>query len=191
VIGPFTVSRRGISAPIGRDYNLLIQQLIHEILVVLDDPGDFPMFLSAATGLESERAAAIDPALDFLLPPMSADPQEAARLRALTEDTLRSQKSARLRTVCNQLNEVLVDGTNYLVLDEESTWNWLGALTDMRLALAGELGIHDDSDLIRVETIAQEKPEGTREQSAAAIYLLMTWWQESLLKSVHLQGEAS
>ena len=94
MIGPFTVSRRGISAPIGRDYNLLIQQLIHEILVVLDDPGDFPMFLSAATGLESERAAAIDPALDFLLPPMSADPQEAARLRALTEDTLRSQKLA-------------------------------------------------------------------------------------------------
>ena len=163
MIGPFTVSRRGISAPIGRDYNLLIQQLIHEILVVLD----------------------------FLLPPMSADPQEAARLRALTEDTLRSQKSARLRTVCNQLNEVLVDGTNYLVLDEESTWNWLGALIDMRLALAGELGIHDDSDLIRIETIAQEKPEGTREQSAAAIYLLVTWWQESLLKSVHLQGEAS
>mgnify|MGYP001736187229 FL=1 len=93
MIGPFTVSRRGISAPIGRDYNLLIQQLIHEILVVLDDPGDFPMFLSAATGLESERAAAIDPALDFLLPPMSTDPQEAARLRALTEDTLRSLKS--------------------------------------------------------------------------------------------------
>ena len=83
------------------------------------------MFLSAATGLESERAAAIDPALDFLLPPMSTDPQEAARLRALTEDTLRSQKSQRLRTVCNQLNDVLVDGTNYLVLDEESTWNWL------------------------------------------------------------------
>ena len=47
MIGPFTVSRRGISAPIGRDYNLLIQQLIHEILVVLDDPGDFPMFLSS------------------------------------------------------------------------------------------------------------------------------------------------
>lgn len=163
MIGPFTVSRRGISAPIGRDYNLLIQQLIHEILVVLDDPGDFPMFLSAATGLESERAAAIDPALDFLLPPMSTDPQEAARLRALTEDTLRSQKSQRLRTVCNQLNDVLVDGTNYLVLDEESTWNWLGALTDMRLALAGELGIHNDSDVIRIETIAQEKPEGTRE----------------------------
>lgn len=93
--------------------------------------------------------------------------------------------------MCNQLNDVLVEGTNYLVLDEESMWNWLGALTDMRFTLAGELGIHNDSDVIRIETIAQEKPEGTREQSAAVIYLLITWWQESLLKPVHLQGEAS
>ena len=141
MIGPFVLTAQGVCASIGRDYNLLIQQLIHEILVVLDDPGDFPMFLAAATGLENERAASVDPALEYLLPAMSLDSDEAARLRALTEDMLRAEKSERLRRICHELDSAISDGTHCVMLNEDEAWVWLAGFTDIRLALAGELRI--------------------------------------------------
>lgn len=193
MIGPFLPTKQGVSAPIGRDYNLLLQQLIHEILVVLDDPGDFPMFLAAATGLENERAASVDPALEHVLPAMSLDPDEAARLRALTEDTLRAEKSQRLRHICHELDSAISDGTHCVLLEEEDAWIWLAGFTDIRLALAGELRISSTDDLERIEELAAEEPHGlhgNREQSAAAIYLLVTWWQDSLLKALREMSDA-
>ena len=193
MIGPFALTAQGVCASIGRDYNLLIQQLIHEILVVLDDPGDFPMFLAAATGLENERAASVDPALEYLLPAMSLDSDEAARLRALTEDMLRAEKSERLRRICHELDSAISDGTHCVMLNEDEAWVWLAGFTDIRLALAGELRISSTDDLERVEELASEEPHGlhgNREQSAAAIYLLVTWWQDSLLKALREMSDS-
>ena len=71
---------------------LLLRQLATEVLVVLDDPGDFGVtssMLSALTETEQRRDAPRERTLQMLLPSMSEDGDDAARMRALTEDLLR------------------------------------------------------------------------------------------------------
>ena len=66
---------------------LLLRQLATEVLVVLDDPGDFGVtssMLSAFTETEQRREAPRERTLRMLLPSMSEDGDDAARMRALT-----------------------------------------------------------------------------------------------------------
>ena len=64
-------------------------------------------------------------------------------------------------------------------------WSWLGALNDIRLGLAGELDLSDQHDAQRIEELALSEPTGERSQTVAAIYMLITWWQDSLLEAVN------
>ena len=64
-------------------------------------------------------------------------------------------------------------------------WSWLGALNDIRLGLAGELDLSDQGDAQRIERLAMSEPTGERTQAVAAIYVLVTWWQDSLLDAVN------
>lgn len=185
MIGPFHREGGVFRARLEAPYSLLIVRLMREILVVLDEPGDLASFVSAATQIETEREAPEERALGLLLPAMSLDPEDASGLRALTEDFLRAEKSSRLRKVLTQIERSDDHGLGVVEIDEDGVWDWLGALNDVRLGLAGELGLETDEDVERIEELAGGEPDGTREESAAAIYALLTWWQDSLVAALN------
>lgn len=93
MITAFALQEAGYVCNVSTQFLHLLRQLIEEILVVLDEPGELSTFVLAATEVETTRDEPHDPALGSLLPPMSDDPPEAANLRALTEDFLRAEKS--------------------------------------------------------------------------------------------------
>ena len=200
-MGPFTRDGAYYSARIDRRSLLLLRQLVSEILVVLDDPSDtegMSIMVSASTGPEDKRDAPVERSLEFLLPPMSADAQTAQSLRALTEDIVRSDKSRRLRVFWRILDgAVPVRGRPWASDSDEAdlrvraadAWQCLGALNDIRLGLAGELGMETASDAEAVEALAMSEPTGEHTQSVAIIYMLITWWQDSLLTAMQEHHE--
>ena len=200
-MGPFTRDGAYYSARIDRRSLLLLRQLVSEILVVLDDPSDaeeMSIMVSASTGPEVKRDAPVERSLEFLLPPMSADAQTAQSLRALTEDIVRSDKSRRLRVFWRILDgAVPVRGRPWASDSDEAdlrvraadAWQCLGALNDIRLGLAGELGMATASDAEAVEALAMSEPTGEHTQSVAIIYMLITWWQDSLLTAMQEHHE--
>lgn len=178
----------GFSSSMSRGEALLLRQLASEVLVVLDDPGDFATtssMINAATETEQRREAPRERSLRMLLPSMSDDDEDAARLRALTEDLLRTEKSVRLRAMVSDLEHITYGGGDTLVIPRNGVWKWLAALNDIRLGLAGELELSDQSDAQRIEELAMSEPTGERAQTVAAIYMLVTWWQDSLLDAVN------
>lgn len=184
LIGPFHREDEVFRARLEEPYSLLIVRLMREILIVLDEPGELGSFVSAATHMETARDAPQERALGLLLPAMSLDPDDASGLRALTEDFLRAEKSARLRKVLSQIERSAEHHFGFVEVEEAQVWEWLGALNDVRLGLGGELGLETDEDVATIEELARAAPNGTREQSAAAIYALVTWWQDSLLRAL-------
>lgn len=200
-MGPFTRDGAYYSARIDRRSLLLLRQLVSEILVVLDDPSDtegMSIMVSASTGPEDKRDAPVERSLEFLLPPMSADTQTAQSLRALTEDIVRSDKSRRLRVFWRILDgAVPVRGRPWASDSDEAdlrvraadAWQCLGALNDIRLGLAGELGMATASDAEAVEALAMSEHTGEHTQSVAIIYMLITWWQDSLLTAMQEHHE--
>ena len=200
-MGPFTRDGAYYSARIDRRSLLLLRQLVSEILVVLDDPSDtegMSIMVSASTGPEDKRDAPVERSLEFLLPPMSADAQTAQSLRALTEDIVRSDKSRRLRVFWRILDGAVPVRRRPWASDSDEAdlrvrtadaWQCLGALNDIRLGLAGELGMATASDAEAVEALAMSEPTGEHTQSVAIIYMLITWWQDSLLTAMQEHHE--
>ncbi|MDO4258366.1 MAG: DUF2017 family protein [Actinomycetaceae bacterium] len=183
MITPFTSSTQGKESWVKPEFNLLLQQLIREILLVLDQPEYSADMLSAVT-CETAKEPPSDPSLTHLLPPMSTDIEEAARMRALTDDFLRSEKSERLRAIHEEL-ERAYEGGGRVVIAAEKEWEWLAALNDLRLALGGELGLETDEDAEGLLALAQgEVPDSAGRAVNATAYLLVTWWQDSLLSSM-------
>lgn len=168
----------------------MLDRLVGEILAVLDEPSDLTSLVRATTGFEDSRPEPGDPALDNLLPPMSADEPEAAELRALTEDFLRSEKSARLRRLRQDLRGAQWEVGGGVLVSRAAVWDWLAALNDVRLALAGELGIEAEGDAERVWD--QARSEGTDPGLAlvSRLYVAVTWWQDSLLRAMREEAPA-
>lgn len=167
---------------------LLLRQLATEVLVVLDDPGEYAAtssMVNAATETEQRRDEPRERTLRMLLPSMSEDDEDAGRLRALTEDSLRTDKSVRLRAIVGDLDHIVHGESDTLRIQPEAVWSWLGALNDIRLGLAAELGLSDQQDAQRIEELALSEPTGERSQTVAAIYMLITWCQDSLLEAVN------
>ena len=184
MIGEFTGTPQGFRAEVDGHDRRLLDRLLGEILTVLDEPSELTSLVRATTGFESSRPEPESPALDNLLPPMSEDPPEAAELRALTEDFLRAEKSARLRRVRRDLRSAHRDTGGVVVVPPCSVWDWLAALNDLRLALAGELGIEEAADAERVWDQAHDEDADARLGLASGLYVAVTWWQDSLLRAV-------
>lgn len=181
MISAFEYSRGGFLAHLDQDHSLLLKQLISEILLLLDDSSSPILRVVSA---ESQREAPNDPALDHLLPPMSVQEEEAARMRALTEDSVRAEKSERLRLIAEELGRAYESGEQVWFAQEDA-WRWLAGLNDLRLALAGELSLHSQGDAERVERLALGQEVASEQQKrGAAVYLLLTWWQDSLLSAM-------
>lgn len=185
MIGPFVYEDGAYRARLTAPHTTLFIQLVREILVVLDEPAELSSVVSATTGLETRRDIPEERALEHLLPPMSLDPDDASSLRAMTEDFLRAEKSSRLRRAQLMLEKCEHLDLGEITISEDEVWEWLGALNDVRLGLAGELSLQTDEDVVRIEELAGQAPVGTHEQSAAAIYMIITWWQDSLISTLN------
>ncbi|MCD4558099.1 DUF2017 family protein [Schaalia sp. lx-100] len=163
-------------------HNVLLQQLAQEVLVILDAPEESSAFL-AAVSVEDECHAPLDPALGYLLPEMSHDRHTAQNLRAMTEEYLRAEKSLRLRKIRSELEYARTSCDGYVRMSYEEAWDWARALNDLRLALAGELAINDESDVESLmQLICQSTYGKNARENAARIYCIVTWWQDSLVR---------
>jgi hypothetical protein len=144
-----------------------------------------------------------DPAVARLLPDGSRDdPEVAAEFRRLTEQGLRARK----RTTLREARAALSAPVDRLLVERPQAEAVLKGLTDLRLVLAERLGIRTDEDAERLHAIVAaqlaagkqefevgEMPGGEPGESAAqaeawvahaALYDLVTWWQESLVEAM-------
>lgn len=139
-----------------------------------------------------------------LLPQMSHDPLDALELRSLTENSLRVLKSGRLEILEKGLLGAL--GKEEILIPADQVWDWLSGLNDLRIYLAALLArAGGASELQELDWEALEElvdqvfggdatPDAcqTRVDEAliALAYLLVSWWQESLLTQVNSQEES-
>ena len=118
-----------------------------------------------------------DPALERLLPAgHREDSQAAAEFRRLTEDGLRRAKAGRLETAIRALRE----GPDTVELDQDGAVAMVVALTDVRLVLGERLGLRDDEDVDRLDSLVGELDPDDPIVHAAAVYDFLTWLQETL-----------
>ncbi|MFE4471053.1 DUF2017 family protein [Leifsonia sp. NPDC056824] len=97
-------------------------------------------------GSETRDGAPADPTLTRLLPDAYPDdPEASAEFRRFTAERLAESKAQNARTVIDSLSGP-AEGTVEVRLDSAQAQAWLRALTDIRLALAADLGIEHDGD---------------------------------------------
>lgn len=132
-----------------------------------------------------------DSAVRKLFPAASADPVLAEEYRRLGQQDLADAKLADLQTVMT-----LIDGAgpghSEVVLDEDEAIMVLRALNDVRIVLADRLSLERDGDFDTVRMLQQigERVEGASTPDdehvgadiVIAVYELLSWLQESLLR---------
>ena len=119
-----------------------------------------------------------DPALDRLLPVANReDEQVAAEFRRLTEQGLRTRKSANLSTAIAALASI---DDQRVALDQSQAVALVVALTDVRLVLGERLGLRTDEDLDLLEEQVASLDDDDPAVYALAVYDFLTWLQETL-----------
>ncbi|MDO5719462.1 MAG: DUF2017 family protein [Actinomycetaceae bacterium] len=195
LISGFERCEFGYVAQLDEELSEVLQRLLGETITVLDAP-DEATVLSSIVGEEQYREEPDDPTLQTLLPPMSDDPLEAESLRALTEDSLRTEKSARLQMILTALREHMTGERKAVLVEDGEEWQWLSGLNDLRLVLAQRLGVGTPGWEVleaRVVKLLDTSSEliVTVDEVIAIIYLVVSWWQDSLLRAVDLSEGAS
>lgn len=214
----FEIIRGGYRARARKEERSMLASLARDVVVLLGsdveheaerraqqfDPNDPLAALEAdiadiAETIASENEPAshlpIDQAIDRLLPDMSEDPEEAATLRDLTENSIASAKIENLVTFYQDL-EAVPDGEDAIILTNDQTSPWMAALNDIRLVLSARLDINDDETASAVYERAglftgtrsrdtENLPEiETPDDMLAVLYTMTTWWQDSLVTAV-------
>lgn len=134
-----------------------------------------------------------DTAVKRLFPAASEDPVLAAEFRRLGQQDLAETKLEDLRRVMRLLDSS-GGGHSEVVVDEEQALSVLRALNDVRIVLADRLSLERDGDLDtlrmlqqigeRVEGSAIEDDEHVGADIVIAVYELLSWLQESLLRAL-------
>lgn len=135
-----------------------------------------------------------DPAVRRLFPAASEDPDLAAEYRRLGQQDLADGKLADLHRVMALL-DATGRGHSEVVLDEDGALAMLRALNDVRIVLADRLGLRRDGDFDTVRMLQQieDRVEGagaTGDEEhvgsdvVIAVYELLSWLQESLLRAL-------
>lgn len=136
-----------------------------------------------------------DTAVRRLFPDASADPAEAEEFRRLGQQDLAEAKLADLRRVLEVLDGA-GPGHGEVAVDEDDAVAWLRALNDVRIVLADRLGLERDGDFDtlrmlqqigdRVEDLpaADGDDEKVGSDVVIAVYELLSWLQESLLRAM-------
>ena len=135
-----------------------------------DDP------LAQLVGIDPGAETPDDPALARLFPDAYRDdPEAAAEFRRFTERSLRETKVANATT---SLQTLARSGEKVTLTADEAAC-WLGAITDLRLALGSRLGISEES----LEELAA-LPDDDPRAATYHVYDWLTFLQESLVQSV-------
>lgn len=135
-----------------------------------------------------------DSAVQRLFPAVSEDPDLASEYRRLGQQDLAEGKLADLRTVMAVLDRTGGDHSE-VVVDEAEALAMLRALNDVRIVLADRLGLQRDGDFDTVRMLQQigervegaERPEDDEQVGSdivIAVYELLSWLQESLLRAL-------
>jgi Domain of unknown function (DUF2017) len=101
------------------------------------------------------------------------DPEAEADYRALTETSLRSERSDRMATCRAELASASGDVD---LSDPDSARRWIQVLNDLRLALGTRLGITEDDD----REIDPSAPDGP----AREVYYWLTAVQDSVVHAL-------
>ena len=119
-----------------------------------------------------------DPALERIFPTANReDDQIAAEFRRLTEEGLRTRKSANLTTAIRALSGI---EDQKISLEQPQALALLIALTDVRLVLGERLGLQRDDDFDLLEEQVSGLPSDDPAVYALAVYDFLTWLQETL-----------
>lgn len=184
---------------------VMLRQLVDEVMALLDAPVIAPALFSAIDPEgETSREEPQSPSLARLLPQMSRDFAEAGKLRALTEDDLRTDKSSRLEELSREFADPSgPDGAVLIPFDKE--WLWLAGLNDLRLALSARLQVNSAADAEKVYLAAAYNQADTDsdieliteffkdpkspDPYISSVYMTIAWWQESLLAGMEQEGD--
>lgn len=190
---PFTPTPAGLASNLERHEAHLLAQAADEVCALLDAPVLDPMLMGALTDDTPPRPDPADLPLTNLLQPMASDPALDDELRSLSAESLRQDKAHRLACLADALRSAASSDGMVLVRPGEE-WTWLGALTDMRLALAGTLGAGSAADVEAIERYAHRVARATDPGDLAAadainplvatVFTLLGAWQESLLAAM-------
>lgn len=157
----------------------LAEQLL-DLLATRGEPVEDPFAAIFEPG-PSEPPA--DPVLARLFPDAYDDADDArersAEFRRFTENDLRTRKRDDAKALIADL-DALGPGGGILSLDEEDCRRWLGALNDLRLALATRLGITTEADADALYDL----PEDDDRVPAIIVYSWLNLLQESLVEAV-------
>ncbi len=150
----------------------LLEQLIE--LVAPDEEAPDADPLATMVGIDAEATRPHDPVLARLFPDAYKDDDQAAGdFRRFTERGLREHKLVNARAALDSL-----EGSGAKVtLSVDQAHAWLGALTDVRLALGVRLELTDDNH----ETLLALPDEDPR-AATVHIYDWLTYLQESLVR---------
>lgn len=184
----FKRRRHGVEVRLDGGDRTLLCGLLDQLDALLDDgssaTGDPLAALvgmdlhDPADGPRPAPEAPVDPALARLLPDGSRDdPEAAAEYRRLTERDLRTRKREGARRSAAALRR-----PDPVLLDEEEAHALLTSLTNLRLVIAERLGLRTDQDAEQLHhaLLAGASPEDPW-VATAAVYDVLTWWQESLV----------
>lgn len=192
---PFTPAPDGWRSHLDEAEAVLFARAAREVVALLDAPVLDPALMGALVDEDTRAAQGANDSLGNLLGPMSNDPAIESEMRSLTEETLRIDKSARMCRLIDALDRCVHEGGVVTVTQGEE-WTWLGALTDLRLALAGTLHAHSKEDVEAVTEYAlspdeqSNNPEGIggRDLLVSQVFVLLGAWQESLLAAMDMAG---
>ncbi|WP_193105355.1 DUF2017 family protein [Brachybacterium sp. FME24] len=134
-----------------------------------------------------------DSAVKRLFPAASDDPNAAAEFRRLGQQDLADGKLADLQRVMKILDAAGA-GHSEVVLDDEEALAMLRALNDVRIVLADRLDLQRDGDFDtvrmlqqigeRVEEAGEKEDDQVGSDIVIAVYELLSWLQESLLRAL-------
>lgn len=135
-----------------------------------------------------------DPVLERLLPDMSENPDEARELRELSESGIRSTKVSNLTAVYRALSS----STGRVFVPEDEIPIWMSALNDLRIVLGTRLDINDAERAEEVAAKAGDIADGIYadtelseddevENQLMLVYIMITWWQDSLIDAVRFR----
>ena len=125
-------------------------------------------------GLSQKIAAALEtPGNRRLFPRYAEDPAVDAELRGWLPSELKAHRQERANTFQQELHAAFKNDS-VARLNDEALDRWIGALNDLRLIFAGELGIDADDWPKRLTKEQRQAP-------AVRIYMYLTGLQAALL----------
>jgi hypothetical protein len=152
----------------------LLEQLME--LVAPEEADEDADPLARMVGIDAQASPPQDPVLARLLPQAYRDDEQASDdFRRFTERSLREHKQFNARTALDSL----VGSGAKVTLSPQQAQAWLGALTDVRLALGVRLELTDDN-----HDALLSLPDDDPRAASVHIYDWLTYLQETLVRCV-------